>query len=177
MPRLFTAIEVPEEVALALAAYRGGLSGARWLDIENYHITLRFLGDIDEDVAQEATYLLGQVRRRPFDVTIEGPDAFGGGRPRALIAKVAPTPAIVALQAEHERLMRRTGLAAESRKFIPHVTLARLRDTSPRAVADYLGLRGGPAGLSFRAEQFVVYSARDSVGGGPYLVEAAYPLR
>lgn len=177
MPRLFTAIEVPEDVGLALGAYRGGLSGARWLDIENYHITLRFLGDIDEDVAQEATYLLGKVRRQPFDVTIEGPDAFGGARPRALIAKVAPTPAIVELQAEHERLIRRTGLAAESRKFIPHVTLARLRETSPRAVADYLGLRGGPAGLTFRAEQFVVYSARDSVGGGPYLVEAAYPLR
>lgn len=177
MPRLFTAIEVPDEVADALATYRGGLSGARWIDVENYHITLRFLGDIDEDVAQESAYLLGTVRRAPFDVVIEGLDAFGGARPRALIARVAPSPAILELQAEQERLIRRVGLPPESRKFTPHVTLARLRDASSRAVADYLGLRGGPARLSFRAERFVIYSSRDSVGGGPYVVEAAYPFR
>lgn len=177
MPRLFTALEVPEDVAEALSTYRGGLSGARWIDVENYHVTLRFLGDIDEEVAQEAAYLLGQVRRAPFDVTIEGLDAFGGDRPRALIARIAPSPAIVELQAEHERLMRRAGLPSEKRKFAPHVTLARLRDASPRAVADYLGLRGGPPGLTFRADQFVIYSSRDSVGGGPYVLEAAYPLR
>ncbi|MFC3692762.1 RNA 2',3'-cyclic phosphodiesterase [Chenggangzhangella methanolivorans] len=177
MPRLFTALEVPEDVAQALATYRGGLSGARWIDVENYHVTLRFLGDIEEEVAQEAAYLLGQVRRAPFEVTIEGLDAFGGDRPRALIARIAPSPAIVELQAEHERLMRRAGLPSEKRKFAPHVTLARLRDASPRAVADYLGLRGGPPGLTFRADQFVIYSSRDSVGGGPYVMEAAYPLR
>ncbi len=177
MPRLFTALEVPDDVAEALSTYRGGLSGARWIDVENYHVTLRFLGDIDEEVAQEAAYLLGQVRRAPFDVTIEGLDAFGGERPRSLIARIAPSPAIVELQAEHERLMRRAGLPSEKRKFSPHVTLARLRDASPRAVADYLGLRGGPPGLTFRADQFVIYSSRDSVGGGPYVLEAAYPLR
>lgn len=177
MPRLFTALEIPDDVADALATYRGGLSGARWIDVENHHVTLRFLGDIDEETAQEAAYLLGQVRRAPFEVSIEGLDAFGGARPRALIARVAPSQALVELQAEHERLMRRAGLAPETRKFKPHVTLARLREASPRAVADYLGLRGGPLRLSFRVDQFVIYSSRDSVGGGPYVVEAAYPLR
>lgn len=177
MPRLFTALEVPEDVGAALSTYRGGLSGARWIDAENYHVTLRFLGDIDEDAAQEAAYLLGRVRRAPFDLVVEGLDAFGGSRPRALIAKVAASPAVIELQAEHERLMRRACLPAEKRKFMPHVTLARLRDASPRAVADYLGLRGGPPRIAFRAERFVLYSSRDSVGGGPYVVEAAYPLR
>jgi RNA 2',3'-cyclic 3'-phosphodiesterase len=177
VPRLFTALELPDEVAAALAAFRGGLSGARWIDVENYHVTLRFLGDVDEETAREAAYLLGQVRRPPLDVVVEGLDAFGGERPRALIARIAPSPALVELQAEHERLMRRAGLAAEKRKFAPHVTLARLRDASARGVADYLGLRGGPLRLAFRAERFVIFSSRDSVGGGPYVVEAAYPLR
>lgn len=177
MPRLFTALEIPDDVGDALATYRGGLSGARWIDVENYHVTLRFIGDVDEDVAQEAAFELGRVRRPPFDVEIEGLDAFGGDRPRALIARIAPSKDIVELQAEHERLIRRAGLPAEKRKFAPHVTLARLRDASPRAVADYLGLRGGPARLSFRAERFVLFSSRDSVGGGPYVEEAAYPLR
>lgn len=177
MPRLFTALEVPEDVADALATYRGGLSGARWIDVENYHVTLRFLGDVDEETAQEAALLLGQVRRAPFEVSIEALDVFGGDRPRSIIARIAPSPAIVELQGEHERLMRRAGLPAEKRKFAPHVTLARLRNVSSRAVAEYLGLRGGPIGLTFRADQFVIYSSRDSVGGGPYVMEAAYPLR
>ncbi|MGA0533160.1 RNA 2',3'-cyclic phosphodiesterase [Hansschlegelia sp. KR7-227] len=177
MPRLFTALEVPDDVGAALATYRGGLSGARWIDVENYHVTLRFLGDVDDETAHEAEYLLGKVRRAPFDVVIEGLHVFGGARPRALIAKIAPSRALIELQGEHEGLMRRAGLEPEGRKFTPHVTLARLRDASPRSVADYLGLRGGPARLSFRAERFVVFSSRDSVGGGPYLVEAAYPLR
>ncbi|MFC7052455.1 RNA 2',3'-cyclic phosphodiesterase [Hansschlegelia quercus] len=177
MPRLFTAIEIPEDIGAALATYRGGLSGARWIDVENYHVTLRFLGDVDDETAREASYLLGHVRRAPFDVTIEGIDVFGGSRPRALIARVKPSTALTELQAEHERLMRRAGLEPERRNFTPHVTLARLRDASSRAVADYLGLRGGPTRLSFRAERFVLYSSRDSVGGGPYVEEATYVLR
>lgn len=177
MPRLFTALELPDDVAEALGVCRGGLTGARWIDVENYHVTLRFLGDVDDEIAQDAALALGKVRRAPFDVAIEGLDAFGGDRPRSLIARVAPSPAILALQAEHESLMRRVGLSAEKRKFTPHVTLARLRDASARAVAEYLGLRGGPTRLSFRAERFVIYSSRASVGGGPYALEAAYPLR
>ena len=75
-----------------------------------------------------------------------------------------------------ERIMRRIGLAPETRKFTPHVTLARLRGTSSVAVADYLSLRGFPPRGAWLAEQFVVYSSRDSVGGGPYVIEAEYPL-
>ena len=64
----------------------------------------------------------------------------------------------------------------EGRKYTPHVTLARLRVSSSRQVADYLSERGSFRSAPFRAERFVLYSSRDSVGGGPYVVEAAYPL-
>ncbi len=80
------------------------------------------------------------------------------------------------LQAEHERLMRRVGLDAEGRKFTPHVTLARLRETSSRQVADYLSARPPLGMLSFTVARFVLFSSRASTGGGPYVVEAAYPL-
>jgi RNA 2',3'-cyclic 3'-phosphodiesterase len=94
-----------------------------------------------------------------------------------LIATAPPPAALVELQAEHERLFQRIGLAAEGRKYSPHVTLARLRDTSSRQVADYLAARAGFRSATFRVERFVLYSSRASVGGGPYVVEAAYPLR
>ena len=80
------------------------------------------------------------------------------------------------MQAEQERLLRRLGAPPEPRKFIPHVTLARLRGASAGAVAAYLGARGYFPPLRFTAERFVLYSSRNSVGGGPYIVEAEYPL-
>jgi 2'-5' RNA ligase len=93
------------------------------------------------------------------------------------VARVAPSRALIELQAEHERLIQRLGLPAEPRKFSPHVTLARLRGVSNREVADYLTLRGGFSTAPFPVRAFNLYSSRDSVGGGPYVVEEAYPLK
>jgi len=83
---------------------------------------------------------------------------------------------LLELQAEQERLLQRLGLEPEGRKYIPHVTLARLRDTSSWQVADYLSARGHFRSAAFEVSRFVLFSSRSSVGGGPYVVEAAYPL-
>lgn len=176
MPRLFTAIEIPANVAQTLSFLRGGLPGARWIDPENYHVTLRFIGDVDVNVAHDVASMLDMVNRAPFELRLDGLDSFGGRKPRAVFAGVAPSQALVELQAEHERLMQRAGLDPEGRKYTPHVTLARLRDTSSRHVADYLSERGSFRSAPFRVERFVLYSSRASVGGGPYVVEEAYPL-
>jgi len=176
MPRIFTGLELPANVAQSLATLRGGLPGARWIDPENYHLTLRFIGDVDDTVAREVASLLGKVSRAPLELRFDGLSSFGGRRPRAVVATLAQTPALMELQAEHERLMQRVGLEPEGRKFTPHVTLARLRDSSSRQVADYLATRPFLEPLPFRVSRFVLFSSRASVGGGPYVVEAAYPL-
>ena len=176
MPRIFTGLEIPADVAQSLASLRGGLPGARWIDAENYHVTLRFIGNVDESIAHEVASLLGRVRRGPFELYFEDLRSFGGRKPRALVATLGPVPALLELQAEHERLMQRIGLEPEGRKYTPHVTLARLRETSNRQVAEYLALRAPYRSLPFRVSRFVLFSSRASVGGGPYVVEAAYPL-
>ena len=84
---------------------------------------------------------------------------FGGDKPRAIVAKVRADPTLVELQAEQERRLSRIGIAPETRKFTPHVTLARLRSVKPHAVADYLASRGALAVEAFIAERFVLYSA------------------
>jgi 2'-5' RNA ligase len=175
MPRLFTALEIPSEIGQSMAQLRGGLPGARWVDPENYHLTLRFIGDIDDALGDEIADLLGQVARRKFSLRIDGLDSFGGHKPRAVVAAVQPVTELVELQAEHERIMQRVGLQPE-RKYKPHVTLARLRDTSSRQVADFLSLRLPFRSPSFFVSRFVLYSSRNSIGGGPYVVEAGYPL-
>jgi RNA 2',3'-cyclic 3'-phosphodiesterase len=176
MPRIFTGLEIPDDVAQSLAMLRGGLPGARWIDPENYHLTLRFIGDVDDTTAHEVASLLGRVRRPALELRFDEIASFGGRRQRAVIATLAQTPALMELQAEHERLMQRVGLEPEGRKYTPHVTLARLRDASSRQVAEYLSTRALIRPLPFKVSRFVLFSSRASVGGGPYVVEAAYPL-
>lgn len=176
MPRLFTGVEIPAEVGEALGMLRGGLPGARWITPDNYHLTLRFIGDVDDIIAHEVASMLGRVKRGAFELHLQGLTSFGGRKPRAVVATAAPTQALLDVQAEHERLMQRIGLEPEGRKYLPHVTLARLRDSSSRDVADYLATRGLFRTPTFPVSRFVLFSSRNSVGGGPYVVEASYPL-
>jgi 2'-5' RNA ligase len=176
MPRIFTGLEIRAEIGQTLSLLRGGLPGARWIDPQNYHLTLRFIGDVDFIVAREVASMLDQVKRPSFELRFDGLSSFGGRKPRAVVAAVALSPALLDLQAEHERLLRRIGLEPEGRKYIPHVTLARLRESSSRQVADYLAGRGLFRSPAFAVNRFVLFSSRASVGGGPYVVEAAFPL-
>jgi 2'-5' RNA ligase len=176
MPRLFTALEIPRDAALSLSLLRGGLPGARWIDVENYHITLRFIGDVPGHVADDIANELDRVRRPSFTLALSGVGAFGQKKPHAVWAGVTASPDMTALQAEIDRICHRMGIPADPRKFMPHVTLARLRNSSPLDVAGYLSARGNFAVTPFRVGRFVLMSSRDSVGGGPYIVEEAWPL-
>ncbi|MGQ3356163.1 MAG: RNA 2',3'-cyclic phosphodiesterase [Phreatobacter sp.] len=177
MPRIFTGLEVPEALREDLARLRGGLMSARWIEPDDYHLTLRFVGDVDERTANEIADLLFAVRKRSIEVTLTGLGAFGGDRPRSIVVQVRQTQPLMELQAEHERIMRRVGLSPEPRKFVPHITLARLsRDATARSVADWLALRGLFMSRTFIVPSFVLFSSKESVGGGPYLVEETYPL-
>jgi len=172
MPRLFTGLEIPAEIGQTLSNLRGGLPGARWIDPEDYHVTLRFIVDLDDEIAS----LLFRVNRKPFEVALQGLSSFGGRKPRAVVASVVPSRPLIELQAELERLMQRIGLDPQGRKFTPHVTLARLRDASNQDVADYLSVRGYFPTTVFTASRFVLFSSRASTGGGPYVVEDSYAL-
>lgn len=177
MPRLFTGLEIPPDLRLLLSLKRGGLPGARWIDPENYHITLRFVGDVDHAMAREIEAELHRLRTpEPATLVIDRFGQFGGDKPRTLIAGIVPDAALGGLHAAQDRLMQRLGLRPDGRKFTPHVTLARLRDTSAGELTGYMTAMGPFTPLTFRPERFVLFSSKDSVGGGPYRIEAAYPL-
>lgn len=177
MPRLFTGLEIPADVGFALSLKRGGLSGARWIDPENYHITLRFIGDVDGKTADEVVDSLDRLSNSlQFSIRLTHLGTFGGDKPRALYAGVEPSEALSRLQAAQERVLQRAGLPPEGRKFVPHVSLARLRGTAAADVARFIAEAARFEPLSFVPARFVLFSSRDSVGGGPYLVEQSYPL-
>ena len=178
MPRLFTALEVPADGRVRRSQCCGAACRARAGSIQR---------TITSPCASSATWTthwrvrspieLDRVKRAGFELRVDGLSSFGGRKPRAVIASVPPIAPLVELQAEHERLLQRVGLEPEGRKFTPHVTLARLRESSNRQVADYLAVRGPFRSPPFPVSRFVLYSARAAVGGGPYIVEADYPWR
>ncbi|MBB4230903.1 RNA 2',3'-cyclic phosphodiesterase [Rhizobium mongolense] len=176
MPRLFTALEIPRNAAMSLSLLRGGLPGARWIDVENYHITLRFIGDVDGRTADEIVERLDRIDRPEFQIRLDGIGSFGSKKPHSVWAGVSPSPEMYALQAEIERICQRIGLPPDPRKFTPHVTLARMKSSRVDDVVHYLSSRGNFQTSSFTVPRFVLLSSRESVGGGPYLTEEVFPL-
>src|SRR6478672_2202810 len=98
MPRLFSGIEIPISVARRLNLVRSGLSGARWIDPENYHLTLRFLGDVDGTTARDCAQSLGDIAGSRVELKLDGVGSFGGRRPRAIRASIAPSEALQSRQ-------------------------------------------------------------------------------
>ena len=176
MPRLFAGLEIPRIVRDDLALMKGGLAQARWIDPEDYHLTLRFIGDVDASQAREIDLTLAALRPAPFILTLDSLDCLGGDKPHSLVARAQATLALLELQASIARRLQRLGLPAEPRKFVPHVSVARLNGMSARNVADYLAARGLFRQRSFEVSRFVLFSARALTGGGPYVVEADYPM-
>lgn len=176
MPRLFTGLELPDDIIDRLAMLRGKLPGARWIDPDRYHVTLRFLGDVDDVTARSFASALSDIEFGSFELRLTGLGSFGGNKPRALWAGIKPTEPLLRLQKAHERAARLAGAPAEPRNFSPHVTLARMRDTRPQALAEYLSYFGGFIAEPFPVERFVLFSSRANQGGGPYVVEDAYPF-
>lgn len=176
MPRLFSAIEIPATMAQRLAMLRSGLTSARWIDPGNYHLTLRFIGDVDGPTARDFAQALNEIEMPPFTLRLDGLDSFGGRKPRAIFAKLAPSDALEALRRAHDRAAREAGIPPEGRNYMPHVTLARLRGTRADDVARYLESQGFIQTEPFEVERFVLYSSRASVGGGPYVIESEFPL-
>ena len=104
MPRLFTALEIPQSAALSLSLLRGGVPGARWIDRENFHITLRFIGDVDHRTADEVVDALDRVRKPQFTLTLSGTGFFGNKKPHSIWSGIQASPELAALQADLERV-------------------------------------------------------------------------
>ena len=177
MPRLFTGIEIPAATREEIARLRRPLPGGKWMEPENLHLTLRFAGDIDNVQAAEFADRLASISVDAFEIRLAGLGVFGGNEPRSLWAGVETSPELEALARANERAARSAGLPPEGRAFKPHVTLARLKYAGPDEIARILGRIGAFRSRPFLVGRFVLFSAKPNVGGGPYVVEAEFPLR
>lgn len=174
MTRLFTALEIPEDIALKLSMFQGGIPGARWIEKENYHVTLRFLGEVDLQTQQAISDQLHLLQAEPLTISIKGLGAFGKKRPRSIFAAIEPNLPLSHLQQQMERTVQILGLEPEHRKFTPHITLARLSNAHPRGVELFCAQNNLRVREDFTASSLALYSAKGSTGGGPYVVEERF---
>ena len=176
MIRLFVALELPETVRDRLAGLDGGVPGARWVNDDQLHLTLRFIGEVPENIGHDVDDALMSIRAPAFELELAGVGEFGGKNPRSLWAGIRPNPALLHLQKKIETALQRIGLEAETRKFSPHVTLARLRAAPQEKVVQFLTHYALFASGPFRVERFVLFSSHQGSGGSVYHAERFYPL-
>ena len=176
--RLFVALDMPWSVREQLAALSGvGIPGARWVPPENYHLTLRFIGDIPGHVARDVDGALLAIRARGFALTLTGMGTFAkGGISNALWVGVERTPSLDHLRNKIETALQRCGLEPERRKFQPHVTLARLDNPAEGKVAAFVQAHNLFRTEPIPVEHFTLFSSLLNKDHAVYTPEVEYEL-
>ena len=175
--RLFVAVRPPAPVRDALIDAMEGIEGARWLDEEALHLTLSGVGEVETPAANDLAAQLARIDWPPFELSVAGVGAFERkGFAHTIWARVPPSDVLEALRQKVERACERAGLGRETRRFAPHVTLARL-NRSAGPIGGWLAAWGDLAAGPWRVEDFVLYESHLGHEGAHYEAVAVYPLR
>lgn len=179
MIRAFLALDLPAPQRAALVMQQFLLPLPRCADPEGFHLTLLFLGEQPVAALEALHDRLCDLHFDAFSLQLQGLDLFGGEKPRIAWAGVAPSDALMRLQARLVSAAMQAGCAPESRRFVPHVTLGRFPPPKgadlmrlERAIAQGAGFQSGP----FEVADFVMYESRLGAKGPRYEVLARYPL-
>lgn len=178
--RLFVAIGIPPQQRAELARLQNGVPGARWVEPESFHLTLRFIGSVDNAQATDLDDQLARIGALSFELAIKGVGHFmEGGKPTALYAAIDNNPALEVLQRKVESAAARAGIAPERKRFSPHVTLARFsgRQDAGHHLAQFMASHSLWQPEPFEVEHFALYSSVTRPEGPIYRVEAEYPLQ
>lgn len=177
MIRLFAALSIPPEIGRPLQARQTGIEHARWRPLEALHVTLRFYGEVREDLARDLDSELLTVSGRGFPIRLEGVGAFGDGADlTAVWAGVAENPELRRLAKACETAARRAGLKPDTREYRPHVTLAYLKRPDPAEVGAWIQSNNLLKSPDIWIDRFGLYSSHLGGEGSHYRLEAEYPL-
>jgi 2'-5' RNA ligase len=174
MMRLFTALELPPAIRDALLGAMGGVAGARWQRDDQLHLTLRFIGEVDRHQARDIAAVLGSVNFVPFQLSLAAPGTFDRrGRIDALWVGVSPQDPVAALARRVDQALQRVGVPAETRAFVPHITVARFgRDVGPLGAFPMQPLPVEP----FEVTGFALWESVRSHDGSDYRIIERYPI-
>lgn len=175
--RLFVALALPEQVRRRLSHLCFGLPGARWVSPENFHVTLRFIGEVDGGLMQDIDAALAGIRAPGFEIEIASVGHFGSpGKIRSIWAGVAPQPALQHLHDKVESAVVRAGAEPDGQKFRPHVTLTRSNVTQLGKLQDFLAQHSLFRSGRFPVTHFTLFSSFTGGEGAIYRAEESYAL-
>jgi 2'-5' RNA ligase len=178
MIRLFVGIVLPPELCLRLSLLQGGVPGATWVDPGNLHVTLRYIGEVDEGLAGDIDERLAQIVAKRFALTLAGAGRFAtGDRPRTLWIGVEKSPELAHLRDKIETALIRLRLPPEPRRFMPHVTLARLRQASVPRLQAFLATHALFRAEPVAVDRFSLVASYPTKSGAIYEDAADYALR
>lgn len=175
--RLFVGLDLPWEVREKLWNLGGGgIPGARWVPEENYHLTLRFLGEVHPHLAEDIDHALATLRAKKFALTLAGVGTFTkAGRTNSLWVGTERNQQLELLQGKIEQAVQRLGMEPERRRFVPHVSLARLSDAPEIKLAGFVQAHN-LFRTEFQVEHFTLFSSRLGKEASVYTAEVEYPL-
>jgi len=139
MARLFIAIELPDQVKQNLVKLQTPVPGAKWVPVDQLHLTLAFLGEVDETVTDQLLVALSGITVSTFTLRFSGVGCFPDRRrPRVLWVGLEKNPYLESLADQVRSAVLSCGILQEERPFSPHITLARLRQPAGREVVRFL---------------------------------------
>ncbi len=179
MHRLFVAVRPPPAVRAALSAVMEGLPGARWQGDEQLHLTLRFIGEVDRHQAEDVAAALAAVAAPAITARIAGVGTFDTrGHVDTLWAKVLPADPLAALHRKVDQALARAGIAADPRRYLPHITLARFgrRAADPAAIARWAEAHAALTTDAFALDHLLLYESHLAHEGARYEAVARWRL-
>jgi 2'-5' RNA ligase len=177
MIRLFVAIALPDAVKDRIALLGGGIPGAKWIDRDNLHLTLQFIGEMPEDRLGDIHHALSRIRQRPFELAVAGIGHFSQGRNATMLwVGVDRNEGLVQLRDKVVQALKREGVEGDGQRFAPHITLARLQRVAEARLADYVAAHNLFRLPPLTVTSFTLFSSFLSSSRAIYTAEAEYPL-
>lgn len=179
MISLFTAIEIPEILRSQLGTLQHDEDPGwdpNWVPEENFHITLAYIGQVEEPLAEDIDGELSRIRIGGFEARLKGVNAFGGAKPQMMHAVVEPSEALTRLREKNVSVLQRLGVKLDKGRYVPHVTLARPRHAAPETVQRWIALNNLFDSGPFPVDRFVLFSSHKMGEGRHYEPERDYPL-
>lgn len=175
--RLFIAIEPPDDLKTALCRLRVDVPGARWVPMEQLHLTLAFLGEVEENTAGELVERLALIRTPPFQLGFSTTGCFPSRhRPRVLWAGFEPHPRLMHLAAGVHGAVLACGIPQEERPFSPHITLARLKFPAAREVDAFLTMPQKLKLPPFPVREVILFQSRLTPQGAVHIPIRTFPI-
>jgi len=178
MPRLFIAIDIPDwakEELTRLCSF--GLQGVKWVDSSQFHLSLRFVGEVDEFLFRDIDDSLTKIKGKPFTLHLAQVGTFPGSKsPRVIWAGVAKNDELSRLQKKVEVQLNRIGIKGDKRKFSPHITLGRIKLPKVKRIGDFLVQNSLYKSELFEVDRFYLYSSTLTPKGAIYRKEKEYQL-